>query len=130
MCHVSCYPAQHALFVTSGAPPALPARRPTADEVAEALVEVVNGRRRRKKRKRPAAVRASRREEVRGANPFKKAPATTTWAIISKNNAPQLVITSKCGPDRTLHLLDYWIKVHYGNPSCTDGALATKKELL
>ncbi|KAH7969149.1 hypothetical protein HPB52_015130 [Rhipicephalus sanguineus] len=114
----------------------------SAAEIAMALEAVVKGSRRRgngeetDKRKRPMRFSGQHDirllEEVVSLNPFKDTPPTTTWALISKNLGHLFSISSRRCRERTILLLDQFIKGDYPSLQrfCTTEEFAVKEQLL
>lgn len=71
-------------------------------------------------------------EEVVSLNPFKDTPPTTTWASISKNLGHLFSISSRRCRERTILLLDQFIKGDYPSLQrfCTKEEFAVKEQLL
>ncbi|XP_049268836.1 uncharacterized protein LOC119381729 [Rhipicephalus sanguineus] len=71
-------------------------------------------------------------EEVVSLNPFKDTPPTTTWALISKNLGHLFSISSRRCRERTILLLDQFIKGDYPSLQrfCTTEEFAVKEQLL
>lgn len=71
-------------------------------------------------------------EEVVSLNPFKDTPPTTTWASISKNLEHLFTISSRRCRERTILLLDQFIKGDYPSLQrfCTKDEFAVKEQLL
>ncbi|XP_077535817.1 uncharacterized protein LOC144148103 isoform X1 [Haemaphysalis longicornis] len=88
------------------------------------------------KRKRP--IRFSGQHDIRllqevvNLNPFKDTPPTTTWASISKNLEHLFIISSRRCRERTILLLDQFIKGDYPSLQrfCTKEEFAVKEQLL
>lgn len=111
-------------------------------EIAMALEAVVKNSRRSgngeetDKRKRP--MRFSGQHDIRllqevvSLNPFKDTPPTTTWASISKNLEHLFMISSRRCRERTILLLDQFIKGDYPSLQryCTKEEFAVKEQLL
>lgn len=71
-------------------------------------------------------------QEVVNLNPFKDTPPTTTWASISKNLEHLFIISSRRCRERTILLLDQFIKGDYPSLQrfCTKEEFAVKEQLL
>ncbi|XP_077519376.1 uncharacterized protein LOC144129242 isoform X2 [Amblyomma americanum] len=71
-------------------------------------------------------------QEVVSLNPFKDTPPTTTWASISKNLEHLFMISSRRCRERTILLLDQFIKGDYPSLQryCTKEEFAIKEQLL
>lgn len=109
----------------------------TGDDSAAAHQEITNGLGSREDtRKRPFRFTGQQDiillQEVLRTNPFKDVPPTTAWAVISKMLAPQLAISTRCCRERTLLLLDQYIRQDDGNlyRYCSEQELVTKQVLL
>ncbi|KAL1430537.1 hypothetical protein MTO96_014969 [Rhipicephalus appendiculatus] len=114
----------------------------SAADIAMALDAAVKGSRRRgngeetDKRKRPMRFSGQHDirllEEVVSLNPFKDTPPTTTWASISKNLGHLFSISSRRCRERTILLLDQFIKGDYPSLQrfCTKEEFAVKEQLL
>lgn len=115
---------------------------PSAAETAAAPEAHLQGARRSgngeetDKRKRP--IRFSGQHDIRllqevvNLNPFKDTPPTTTWASISKNLEHLFIISSRRCRERTILLLDQFIKGDYPSLQrfCTKEEFAVKEQLL
>ncbi|XP_040360967.1 uncharacterized protein LOC121048564 [Ixodes scapularis] len=71
-------------------------------------------------------------QEVVNLNPFKDTPPTTAWASISRNLESVLAISSRRCRERTILMLDQFIKGDYPSLQrfCTKEEFAVKEQLL
>lgn len=71
-------------------------------------------------------------QEVVNLNPFKDTPPTTTWASISKNLEHMFMISSRRCRERTILMLDQYIKGDYPSLQrfCTKEEFQVKEQLL
>lgn len=71
-------------------------------------------------------------QEVVNLNPFKDTPPTTTWASISKNLEHMFIISSRRCRERTILMLDQFIKGDYPSLQrfCTKEEFTVKEQLL
>ncbi|KAH6936267.1 hypothetical protein HPB50_015197 [Hyalomma asiaticum] len=114
----------------------------SAADIAMTLDTAVKRSRRRgngeetDKRKRP--MRFSGQHDIRllqevvSLNPFKDTPPTTTWASISKNLEHMFAISSRRCRERTILMLDQFIKGDYPSLQrfCTSEEFSIKEQLL